>query len=162
MVRAALESDLERMVEIYNQAVRARFQTGDRVEWKAEEQGVWLSGHASDSFPIYVHEVEGRVAGWLSISPYRPGREALRFTAEVSYFVDEAFRGRGVASALLGHALDQGPALALKTLFAIVLDRNQASLGVLQKFGFERWGHLPGVADFDGEECGHLYYGRRL
>ncbi len=131
------------MVAIYNQAVRARFQTGDRTEWKVSEQAAWLASHPEDSFPLYVHEVEGQVAGWLSISPYRPGREALRFTAEVSYFVDRAFQGRGVASGLLRYALDQAPSLGLKTLFAIVLDRNEASLGLLQKFGFERWGHLP-------------------
>lgn len=36
-----------------------------------------------DSVPLTVV-----TTGWLSVSPYRAGREALRFTAEVSYFVD--------------------------------------------------------------------------
>ncbi len=47
-------------------------------------------------------------------------------------------------------------------LFAILLDVNTSSVGILEKFGFEQWGHLPGVADFDGALCGHLYYGRRV
>ena len=161
-VRTAQPSDLNAIVAIYNQAVRAGFQTGDRTEVKAEERRVWLEGHYPEKHPIYVQESGGEVAGWLSISPYRPGREALRFTAEVSYFVDEKFRGRGVASRLLEHAIGQASSLNLKTYFAIVLDKNSASGGLLEKFGFTRWGYLPNVADFDGEECGQLYYGLRV
>ncbi len=161
-VRTARSSDLEAIVAIYNQAVVARFQTGDRTEVKAEERRAWLEGHHPEKHPIYVSESEGEIAGWLSISPYRPGREALRFTAEVSYFVDLKFRGRGVASRLLEHAIAQATSLNLKTYFAIVLDKNSASGGLLEKFGFTRWGYLPNVADFDGEECGQLYYGRRV
>jgi len=28
--------------------------------------------------------------------------------------------------------------------------------------GFEKWGEMPQVVDFDGEECSHLYYGKRI
>jgi phosphinothricin acetyltransferase len=43
-----------------------------------------------------------------------------------------------------------------------VLEGNQASLNLLEKMGFEQWGYLPRVADFDGREVGHLYYGRHM
>jgi phosphinothricin acetyltransferase len=33
---------------------------------------------------------------------------------------------------------------------------------MMESLGFDRWGHLPRVADFDGEECGHLYFGKRV
>lgn len=161
-IRTANPGDLEAIVAIYNQAVVARFQTGDMTEVKVDDRRAWLEGHDPESYPVYVYETEGVVAGWLSVSPYRPGREALRFTAEVSYFVDKKFRGRGIASRLLEHAIIQAPSLNLKTYFAIVLDKNVASGGLLEKFGFTRWGHLPNVADFEGEECGQLYYGRRV
>ena len=32
----------------------------------------------------------------------------------------------------------------------------------MEKFGFELWGHLPNIADFDGIECGHVYYGIKV
>ena len=147
---------------IYNQAVRAGFQTGDRTEVTTEDRRAWLEAHQPERHPVYVGELDGAVAGWLSVSPYRPGREALRFTAEVSYYVDEAHHGRGVAGRLLEHAIQQAPPLGLKTYFAIVLDKNDASCRLLEKFGFARWGHLPGVADYDGEECGQWYYGKRV
>ena len=89
-------------------------------------------------------------------------REALKATAEISYYVHADHRGTGIGTALIQHAMDQCPHLGIKTLFAILLDINQASVRILDKLGFEQWGHLPRVANFDGQECGHLYYGRRL
>jgi phosphinothricin acetyltransferase len=52
--------------------------------------------------------------------------------------------------------------LGIKTLFAIVIDANEASIKLMEKCGYEKWGHLPGVAIFDGVEAGHLYYGKRV
>jgi len=52
--------------------------------------------------------------------------------------------------------------LKIKTLFAILLDSNQGSAKLLKKFGFEKWGHLPRVAEFDGVEVGHFYFGLRM
>jgi phosphinothricin acetyltransferase len=52
--------------------------------------------------------------------------------------------------------------LQIRHLFAIVLEGNEGSRRLLEKMGFEKWGYLPRVADFDGKEVGHLYYGRHL
>jgi phosphinothricin acetyltransferase len=52
--------------------------------------------------------------------------------------------------------------LGIKTLFAIILDDNEASVKLIEKCGYKKWGHLPGVAVFDGVEAGHLYYGKRV
>ena len=43
-----------------------------------------------------------------------------------------------------------------------IIDNNTASIRQLEKYGFEKWGHLPRVAVFDGVEVGHLYYGLRI
>jgi len=68
----------------------------------------------------------------------------------------------GVASKLVGHAIRECSRLGIKTLIAILLDINVPSVRLLEKFGFQKWGHMPNVADFDGKECSHLYYGLRL
>jgi L-amino acid N-acyltransferase YncA len=33
---------------------------------------------------------------------------------------------------------------------------------LLRKHGFELWGRLPDVADFEGELVAHVYYGRKV
>jgi phosphinothricin acetyltransferase len=76
--------------------------------------------------------------------------------------VDAAFRRRGIGTALVRHALEACPALSVKILMAYVLEWNSASLHLLRKTGFNEWGRLPGVADFDGVACGHVLMGRRV
>ena len=160
-IRPAEPPDLAAIVTIYNQAI-AEQSTADTVPWNLAEQESWFAGHRTGRHPILVAQRDSTVVGWISLSEYRCGRQALRHTAEISYYIDAAHRRQGVASALLQAAIDHCAAADIRTLFGILLEDNAGSVALLEGFGFHRWGHLPGVADFDGREVGHLYYGRRL
>jgi len=161
-IRLAEVNDLPTIVDIYNQSIPSQQATGDTQPVSVEGRTAWLREHRPEEHPIFVAEVDGQVAGWCSLSAYRPGRAALRFTAEISYYIASAYHRRGIATALAEHALAACPGVGIRHLFAIVLEGNQASVNLLEKMGFERWGYLPRVADFDGREVGHLYYGRHL
>jgi Sortase and related acyltransferases len=161
-IRIAEIADLERITEIYNQAVSSKFETADTVVFDSKDRLDWFYSHPQETYPIFVYELNGAVVGWISISPYRCGRKALRFTAEISYYVHSGFKRKGIGSKLVEFTLNKGKTLNFKTLFAIILDKNIASINLLKKFGFTEWGHLPDVADFDGVECGHVYYGRKI
>jgi phosphinothricin acetyltransferase len=154
--------DLPALVDIYNQSIPSQQSTGDMQPLRVEDRRGWFEEHRPEAHPIFVAEVEGQVAGWCSLSAYRPGRAALRFTAEISYYIALDHHRQGIGTALVEHALAACPALQIRHLFAIVLEGNQASLSLLEKMGFEQWGYLPRVADFDGKEVGHLYYGRHV
>jgi L-amino acid N-acyltransferase YncA len=160
--RNAADSDLPAIVEIYNQAIELGYATADLSPVSVESRKDWLITHSPDKHPVYVAEHDGAVVGYYTISPYRPGRMALRFTKEISYYVHQSFRAQGVGTALVKHAIEQCPALEIKTLFAIMLDSNARSIALLQKFRFEQWGHMPNIADFDGAEVGQYYYGLRI
>ena len=162
LIRFAEMDDLPAMVDIYNQAIPSKQSTGDTQPVRVEDRVIWFREHRPEEHPIFVAEVDGQVAGWCSLSPYRPGRAALRFTAEISYYIALAHHRQGIGTALVEHAVAACPQLQLRHLFAIVLESNQASLKLLEKMGFEQWGCLPRVADFDGNEVGHLYYGRHV
>jgi phosphinothricin acetyltransferase len=127
-----------------------------------EARKKWLQEHEPDRHPVFVAELDGCVIGWCSLSVYRPGRAALRFTAEISYYVDTAHQGQGVGQALIRHAVEASPSLGIKNIIAVLLDRNVPSRKLLEKLGFQQWGYLPRVLDFDGEECGEFYYGKRV
>lgn len=161
-IRLAQHDDLPAIVDIYNQSIPSRQSTGDTEPLRVEDRMTWFAEHRPNQHPIFVAEVGGNVAGWCSLSPYRPGRAALRYTAEISYYIATAHQRQGLGRALVEHALTACPLLGIKHVFAIVLEGNQASLKLLEKLGFEQWGYLPAVADFDGREVAHVYYGRHV
>ena len=157
-VRVARRSDLPAIVEIYNQAV-ASHATADLDPVTVCDREPWFGRHDPERYPILVATSGDTILGWLSLSEYRSGRRAVRQTAEVSYYVHEDHRRSGVATRLVREAMQRGADLGFRTLFAILLDDNVASVALLERLGFEEWGRLPRVADFDGREVGHLYYG---
>jgi L-amino acid N-acyltransferase YncA len=161
-IRLADESDWPSLIGIYNQGVDTRMSVGDLTHVSVEGRREWLAAHNSRDHPIYVEETAGKIVGWCAISPYRPGRMALRHTVEISYFVDEAHRRTGVATRLIDHALAGCKRSEIRRVFAILMDINAPSVALLEKLGFEKWGHLPGVAVIDGKECGQVYLGRLI
>jgi phosphinothricin acetyltransferase len=161
-IRIASLTDLPRIVEIYNQVITAGNATADTVPFSVEARLDWFNQHDANQYPIYVCKDESRkILGYLSLSPYRD-RPALARTAEVSYYVDYGQHGKGIGSALMQHALADCARIGKKVLLAIVLEWNAPSIKLLEKFGFEKWGYLPDVAELDGRLCGHLYYGRNV
>jgi phosphinothricin acetyltransferase len=161
MIKVAQIEDLPGIIEIYNQAIDARFQTAFTEHWAAKERTDWFGTHDA-SYPLLVYMIDGKVAGWLSISPYRSGRAALKTCVEISYFVHNKHKGKGIGKALLAKGLETCRQLGYKTALAIIIEKNMPSIQLAEKFGFEKWGHLPGVVNFGGEVCAHLYYGITL
>ena len=161
-IRIAKFEDLESITSIYNQAIEEKFCTADTVILTAKDRIDWFNSHTPEKYPILVCEIDNQVAGWLSISPYRAGREALRYTVEVSYYVNKNFRRMGIAELLLNTSIEMAKEFGYKSLFTIILDKNQASINLMKKFNFVQWANMPNIADFDGQECGHVYYGIRI
>ena len=117
--------------------------------------------HSPDRHPLWVAELDGKVAGWLSIHSFI-GRCAYRGTVELSIYIDEAFRRRGVAHALLEKAVTEAPRLEITTLVGLILGHNVPSLRFFEQFGFERWGVLPRVTRLDGVERDIVIVGRHV
>jgi L-amino acid N-acyltransferase len=161
-IRVAEIDDLPMIVDIYNQAVPTFRSTARMKPVTVEERKAWFDEHDPQTHPIFVAEQDDCVIGWCSLSDYRPGRPALRFTSELSYYVDTDHHRQGVGSRLVHHALETGPSLGIKNIVAVLIDRNEASRKLLEKLGFQQWGYLPRVLDFNGEEYGEYYYGIRV
>ncbi|MBN1387255.1 MAG: N-acetyltransferase [Bacteroidales bacterium] len=161
-IRLATEKDLEAINNIYNQAIPYEMSTADTEPYTMEERLKWYRAYDRFKYPVFVADTNGEVAGYFSFSPYRPRRLAMRYAAEISYFVDEKYRNIGIGTSLMTHAIGKASEYNFKTLIAILLAHNIASIRLLEKFGFREWGRMPGVADFNGKERDHLYYGLRI
>ncbi len=163
-IRTARLSDLEQIVNIYNQAISEGNCTADTEALTVADRQEWFANHTPEKYPIYVIEEEtgAPIIGWCSLSAHRRGRMALANVAEISYYVDKNHRGKGVGKHIMMHALQEAPRLGLHNLFAILLDTNQISVALLEKNGFSQWGHLPEIAEFPDRICGQYIYGRKV
>ncbi|AYC34480.1 N-acetyltransferase family protein [Pseudomonas cavernae] len=158
--RPATRADLPRIVAIYNSTVASRQVTADLEPVSVDSREHWFAEHQGER-PLWVVEQGGQIAGWLSFSNFY-GRPAYARTAEVSIYLDEAWRGQGLGRYLLEQAIAAAPGLQLDTLLGFIFGHNQPSLALFERFGFARWGQLPRVAVLDGVERDLLILGLRI
>jgi len=161
-IRSSIENDYLEIVNIYNHAVDEKFATADTEYVSVESKMNWFEQHSIDTYPIYVAEENNEIVGWCSLSPHRLGRKALRTVAEISYYIHKDHRRKGIANSLITHTIRKAKQLGFKNLITILLDLNKPSIYLLEKFGFEKWGHLPEIALIDETICGQFIYGKKL
>ncbi|OAO89065.1 hypothetical protein AXX17_ATUG04830 [Arabidopsis thaliana] len=157
----ALESDLPAIVDIYNSTIASRSVTADLSPVTAESRVKWFHEHTPEHLPLWVIRDGVELAGWFSFQSFHE-RPAYKATAEISIYISERYRGEGIGSLLLDHALRNAPGLGLRSLIGLVFGHNEPSLKLLRRFGFEQWGLLPHVAELDGIERDLVIMGRRL
>lgn len=162
MIVEALSVHYGDIVEIYNQAIVAGSQTADENTVSLKEKLSWLKQHTGEHYIIFVAIIDSEIVGYLALSPYRYGRSAFAKTAEISFYLDQNHQRKGIGSQLMQHAINKCPELKIKALIAILLSCNSASIAILKKFNFEKWGVMPGIAKLKSDTVDHLYYGKHL
>ncbi|HEY2124717.1 MAG TPA: GNAT family N-acetyltransferase, partial [Chthoniobacterales bacterium] len=110
-----------------------------------ESRKDWLNEHSPDEYPFWVLQMDDQVVAWLTFKSFLP-RCAYRGTAELSVYVNQDFRRRGLARRLLEEAIVRAPALGLTALVGLIFAHNEPSLRLFGELGFTRWGLLPRVA----------------
>lgn len=160
IIRDATEADLPAIVAIFNSTIPGRNVSAQLQPVTVEERRPWFAAHSADHHPLWVMEEKETVAGWISLQDFLP-RCAYAGTAEVSVYVQEKFRRRGIARRLLHEVIARGSALGLSALVGHIFAHNEPSLRLFAEVGFERWGFLPGVANLDGVARDLVIVGRQ-
>ncbi len=161
-VRDAAEADLPEIVEIYNATIPGRMVTADTEPVSVASRVPWFHAHNPKTRPLWVVEDNsGRICAWLSLNSFY-GRPAYNPTAEVSIYVAESSRRRGLGRGLLERIIERAPACDVRTLLGFIWAHNDPSLKLFSAYGFESWGHLPRVAILDGVERDLVIVGRRV
>jgi|SRR5690554_44191 len=149
ILRASIEH-LEAITDIYNQAVLTTTATFDTEPISLDEQRIWFAEH-NEKFPIFVALKHGKVVGWASLSRWS-GRCAYSDTAEISIYIKEGFRGKGIGTKLLKRVLDEGKKGGIHTVLARIAEGSDASIRLHQNAGFEYVGVMKEV----GKKFGKL------
>ena len=141
-----IPSDWEQVRAIYLQGIATRLAT---FELNAPEWPIWDAARLPA--PRLVARCDdSSLAGWAALSPVS-SRCVYGGVAEVSVYVAEDQRGRGVGLALLTALVEQSEAAGLWTLQAGIFPENTASVALHHRCGFrtvgrrERLGRMGGV-----------------
>jgi len=137
-LREAVEEHLRAILDIYNDAVLHSTATFDLEPRSWEGQQRWFQEHRPP-YAVFVATAGDTVAGWGSLSPFRP-RPGYRFTAEDSIYVRQDFRARGIGTALLGLLVEAARRGRFHTVMALIDGDNAVSIRLHERFGFRHVG----------------------
>jgi phosphinothricin acetyltransferase len=144
-IRSATEADLPFITEIYEHAVRYGTATFELIPPDLAEMTRRFRTLMDGAFPYLVAVLEGGVAGYAYVGPYRP-RPAYRFTVENSIYLKPAIHRRGVGLALMQVLLRECEQRGYRQMIAVIGDSaNAGSIGVHARCGFQMIGTHPNV-----------------
>jgi phosphinothricin acetyltransferase len=143
IIRPAELADAPAIAEIYNEAILTTTATFDTEPKTVQERTDWLQAHDA-RHPVLVAIVDARVVGWASLSPWSD-RAAYDGTAETSFYVSAAFRGRGIGRKLKETIIHEARRLGYHTLIARVAEESVESIHLNESAGFVHVGTLKEV-----------------
>ncbi|MCQ2010175.1 GNAT family N-acetyltransferase [Sporolactobacillus sp. STSJ-5] len=134
------ESDWDQVKQIYLDGIRtgiATFQT-EAPEWEG-----WDKAHVPSC--RIVARSEDLILGWAALSP-TSSRCCYKGIGEVSVYVSERCKGKGIGSALLQRLISESEKNGFWTLQSSITKENRASRALHEKCGFREIGFREKVA----------------
>jgi phosphinothricin acetyltransferase len=99
------QTDLPKIVGTYNSTIDSRLVTADLEPVTIESKQTWFDAHKPNRRPLWIIEMNGTYAGWMSFNSFY-GRPAYDGTVEVSIYLEETARGKGLGKICLQKAFD--------------------------------------------------------
>jgi phosphinothricin acetyltransferase len=147
-IRPARLDDAAAIAEIYNQGILGRQATFETRLRTADDIADTL--RAGDGrFPYLVAAIDDAVAGWASVSSYRP-RECYAGIGEFSIYIHEDWRKAGVGRVLLPALIEAAERAGFWKLLSRVFPENTGSLRLAAACGFREVGTYEKHARLDG------------
>lgn len=136
IIEAMCPSDWPAVKSIFEQGIATGLATFDPEppDWSA-----WDSSHLPEC-RLVARDLVGAVLGWAALSP-TSRRKVYSGVAEVSIYVAETTRGRGVGKALLTALVAAADGTGFWTLQASIIAENLASRALHRACGFREVGY---------------------
>jgi L-amino acid N-acyltransferase YncA len=142
-IRRATWTDLAQITEIYNDAIEKTTATFDTEPKTAEQQESWFSNHDA-RHAVLVADEDGLITAWASLSQWSD-RCAYSETAEISVYVREEHRRKGIGKQLMASIIQEGKTAGLHTVIARIAGSNKISADLCKSFGFQYVGTMREV-----------------
>lgn len=149
-------ADWPQVSQIYAEGIATGFAT---FETTVPDYKIWDNAHTKEC--RLVAEVQNQLLGWVALSPVS-GRCVYGGVAEVSVYIAENARGKGVGKALMERLIEESESKGYWTLQSGIFPENKASIILHEKVGFRFLGKRERVAKtHDGIWKDNLLFERR-
>lgn len=154
-IQPMLEEDGPSVIAIYREGIA----TGNATfETQAPAWETFTAGHLPHS-RLVARDGTG-LLGWAALSPVS-GRCVYGGVAEVSVYIAESSRGRGIGRALLEELIRQSEKNGIWTLQAGIFPENLASIRLHKRYGFREVGRRERIGKLGDEWRDTLLLERR-
>ena len=145
MIEPLLPEHWEAVKRIYENGIatsNATFQTYAPATWDQ-----WDKSHLEHS--RFVAKTGNTVIGWVALLP-TSARECYKGVSELSVYVDNDYRGKGIGNLLMRAVIESSEAAGVWTLYSSTFPENKASIALQKKFGFREIGYREKIAQQNG------------
>ena len=144
-IRKAVLADVPAITEIYNEAILTTAATFDTEPKTVIDRKKWFKAHGPRN-PVIVAEIVGVVIGWASLSEWSTSC-AYADTVELSLYIKEIFRNRGIGKLLMQAVLGEGKKAGLHTVISRITGGNDVSINLHHQFDFKDIGVMKEVGN---------------
>ncbi|WP_191967968.1 GNAT family N-acetyltransferase [Rhizosphaericola mali] len=143
-IRTITKDNFSEVVEIYKQGLATNIATfqNDLPQWEE-----WNKGHL-DFCRISIYE-NSKMLGWTALTPVS-SRCVYAGVAEVSVYVAQNTRGKGIGKILLNELIKQSEANGIWMLQSGIFSENQSSIKLHEKCGFRMVGYREKIGKKNG------------
>ena len=148
-LRLAAASDAEAICRIYNQGIEDRIATLETEPRTPDERRQWLANRRPRHPVIVAENGSGDITAWASLNVFN-AREAYRFVADISVYVERQWRGQGAGRVLLTRLIELGHEHGYHKLVLSAFPFNTGGMALYDKLGFRTVGVYKEQGQLDG------------
>ncbi|KAF0820042.1 MULTISPECIES: arsinothricin resistance N-acetyltransferase ArsN1 family A [unclassified Cytobacillus] len=148
-IREARKTDLETILEIYNQGIQDRIATLETEAKDLSYMSNWFKQHQG-RYSVLAAEKGGIVIGWASLNPYS-SRCSYDGVADLSVYIAREFRGKGAGEKLLTALELKARENQFHKLVLFTFPFNRLGQSLYMKMGFREVGIFRNQGLLDGE-----------
>lgn len=147
------------VMEILNHYVKNSFAAYAEQELPIAFFGELLE--MTGDYPTFVIKSDDGVVGFCFLRAYNPF-PTFKNTAEVSYFINEKYSGKGLGKMALNKLINAAKEQGITTILASVSSKNAHSISFHQKNGFNECGRFRQIGRKFGETFDVIWFSRQI
>lgn len=148
LIRTAKDTDVNRILDIYNQGIADRIATLEVEEKDIDYMANWFSNREG-KYKVLVAEIDHCVVGWVSLNPYSH-RCAYQGVADLSIYIDRNHRGKGIGKELLSNIEKEAIKSKIHKIVLFTFPFNQLGQGLYASMGYREVGIFKEQGKIDG------------